>query len=67
MLKKINRLTKQKDFEKVFKNGQSVYDGKLGIKALANNLPENRYGIIISAKVSKKAVVDSYNLWKALR
>lgn len=56
MLKKLNRLTKQKDFEKIFKKGRSVYDSNLGIKVLKNDLSENRYGIIISAKVSKKAV-----------
>lgn len=56
MLAKSRRLARDKDFENVFKSGKSFYSKFLGIKATANNKAENRYGIIISAKVSKKAV-----------
>jgi len=57
MLAKPSRLTKTKDFSKTFKLGKSVYGKLLGVKAIANQQEKNRYGIIISAKVSKKSVV----------
>lgn len=60
MLKKINRLTKDKDFNNVFNpptgGGRSGYDKTIGIKVASNNLEHNRFGILISTKVSKKAV-----------
>ncbi len=51
-----NRLTKDKEFDNVFKHGRSSYNKILGIKAIKNDLGENRYGILVSTKVSKKAV-----------
>lgn len=56
MLAKANRLTKNKDFEKTFKKGGSSYAKLLGIKAVKNDLEINRFGLIISNKISKKAV-----------
>ena len=56
MLAKQLRLVKEKDFKKIFKQGQASYAKIFSIKVLANGLEVNRYGIIISAKVSKKAV-----------
>lgn len=56
MLAKQSRLTKEKDFKIIFKRGKSSYAKIFGIKVLANGLNVNRYGIVISASVSKKAV-----------
>jgi len=56
MLKKENRLNKDKEFDIVFKKGKSVYNSILGVKALKNNLKHSRIGIVVSTKVSKKAV-----------
>ena len=56
MLKKINRLTKNKEFEQVFQTGRSSYNKLLGMKITPNNLGVNRFGILISSKISKKAV-----------
>lgn len=56
MFAKENRLTKDKDFDNAFKNGRSAYDKTLGLRAVKNNLNVNRFGILISAKISKKAV-----------
>ena len=56
MFKKQFRLTRDKEFEKVFKKGKTSYNQFLGIKTIANNLDNNRFGIIVSTKVSKKAV-----------
>jgi len=57
MLAKSSRLAKAKDFEKIFKRGKSFYTKIFSIKALANESGINRYGIVISTKVSKKAVI----------
>ena len=56
MLKKQNQLTKDKEFDNVFKNGKSSYDKIIGVKAITNNLDNSRFGILISTKISKKAV-----------
>lgn len=62
MLKKQNRMARNKEFDRAFKLGKSFYGPFLGIKAVDNNLDQLRLGILISSKVSKKAVVR--NLYK---
>jgi ribonuclease P protein component len=63
MLSQRNRLTKNKDFDLVFKKGRSYYQPLFGIKILQkNNNRFNRFGILLSTKVSKKAV--ERNLYK---
>ncbi len=57
MLPKINRLTKKKDFEVVFKLGKSVKDGFLLYKTMQNQLPQSRFGFVVSKKISSKAVI----------
>ena len=56
MLAKKNRLTKNKDFDNVFNNGQSSYDKLSGIKIISNNLAYNRFGVLVGSKISQKAV-----------
>lgn len=56
MLKTANRLTKKKDFDRVFKQGASSYNEVVGCKQVDNNTKNSRFGIIVSLKVSKKAV-----------
>jgi ribonuclease P protein component len=55
MLKKVNRLTKDKEFNNVFKIGKSSYDKITGVRVVANRLNYNRFGILIGAKTSKRA------------
>ena len=62
MLKRVNRISRNKDFDRVFKTGQSFYSKVFGIKASLNNVESIRFGILISTKVSKKAVIR--NLYK---
>ena len=57
MLPKENRLKKKKDFEKLFKEGKSFKEKFLVLKVNNNNLDDNRFGFIVSKKISKKAVV----------
>ena len=56
MLKKINQLTQDKEFNNVFQNGRASYDKIMGIKAIATKLGSSRFGILVSNKISKKAV-----------
>jgi ribonuclease P protein component len=57
MLPKTNRLTKKKDFDLVFKKGKNIKSDFLMFKLLENNLKENRFGFIVSKKISSKATV----------
>jgi len=57
MLKKSNKITKTKEFDNVFQNGKSSFNSLIGVKVIKNNLKEPRFGIIVSTKVSKKAVI----------
>ena len=57
MLPKKNRLKNKKDFERVFKQGKGFKEDFLFLKITKNNLKENRFGFIVSLKVSKKAVL----------
>lgn len=56
MLAKDNRLKKNKEFDLVFKEGKAVYGGFIGLKVRKNGLNINRFGILLSTKVSKLAV-----------
>lgn len=57
MLDKSNRITKDKEFEAIFKGGKGAYSKILGIKTISNKLEDSRFGILVSTKVSKKAVI----------
>ncbi len=57
MLPKEYRLTKDKDFARVAHYGQKAYSPELNLKWIKNNQPYSRWGIVVSLKVDKKAVV----------
>ena len=59
MLKRKNRLSRNKDFERVFQEGKkyNFLENGFYIKVCKNNLDISRFGIIVNKKVSKKAVV----------
>lgn len=57
MLKKASRIRLNKEFDRAFQDGQSFYGQILGLKAVPNGRSVFRLGILISTKVSKKAVV----------
>ncbi len=56
MLKKQNLIRKQKEFEQVFEKGKYVRDKELVLKVCKNNLESSRIGVVVSSKVSKRAV-----------
>ena len=61
MLPKKNRIKKKKDFEVIFrgavKPSQSFKNNLFILKTVKNNLGINRFGFIVSLKVSKKATI----------
>ena len=60
MLEKKNRLSKNKEFDKIWQKGYSGFDGLLGVKVISNTLNINRFGILVGLKVDKKAVGRNY-------
>jgi ribonuclease P protein component len=56
MFLKLNRIIKEKEFEKIFKKGKGKYIESLGLKYLKNDLNLNRFAVVVSTKVNKKAV-----------
>ena len=57
MLKKQNRLTKKKAFDRLFQNSQAKYYGNLiGVRLVANDLSYNRVGFMISKRLCRLAV-----------
>ena len=57
MLPKEHRLKKEKDFERVLKKGKSKKGDFLILRVVKNNLKTIRIGVVVSRKVSKKAVL----------
>jgi len=57
MLRKKHRLNKNKQFNRLWRLGRSSYGPNLGLKTLVNNLPLSRFAVLVSKKVSKRAVV----------
>lgn len=56
MLTQENRLRKEKDFEAVFKQGQTFKQACFVLKMKKNKLKHPRFGFIVNKKFSKKAV-----------
>lgn len=57
MLPKINRLSSDSDFKRVFSSGRMLENQFFRIKFLKNQKNVNRFGFIVSNKISKKAVL----------
>lgn len=55
MLPKVNRIKNKKDFETIFKNAKSIKNNLFILKIIKNDLGINRFGFVVSLKVSKKA------------
>ena len=57
MLPRLNRLNKKTEIERVFKEGKAFKEDFLILKLVKNSLGKNRFGFIVSQKVSKKATI----------
>jgi ribonuclease P protein component len=57
MLPRKNSLKKEKDFKRVFQKGRSFKGPSLSLRIAKNGLDINRIGLMVSRRISKKAVV----------
>jgi ribonuclease P protein component len=57
MLPQNKKLHLNKDFDKIFKTGRSLYGRFLGVKIIKNNLDVSRFGVILGLKISKSSVI----------
>jgi ribonuclease P protein component len=57
VLKKINRISKRKDFEEVRNKGKLYYSPLWGCLVLKTEEKGKQFGLVVSKKISKKAVV----------
>ena len=57
MLLRTHKLTRRRDIEKLAKTGKGLRSVFFIFKILPNKLEKNRWVIIVSTKVSKKAVI----------
>lgn len=55
MLPKKNRLTKEIDFKKVYRNSRKISGSFLSLRMIKNHKEENRFGIVVPNYVAKKA------------
>lgn len=56
MLKKVNRLSKERDLTKVFRFGKNIAEKHILLKFSSNRLNDSRFAFIVGKKVNKKAV-----------
>lgn len=56
MLQSENRLRKDRDFQVVFKKGQSIFDNFCGVRFYKNGLENSRFAVVVGTKVHKSAV-----------
>jgi ribonuclease P protein component len=49
------RLKRRRDFDRVSREGRSLSDGLLRLRAAPNGLPHGRLGVIVSKRMSKLA------------
>lgn len=54
---RIGRISKQKDFEKIFKQGKSFQNNLFSLRLINNELASFHLAVVVSNKISKKAVV----------
>ncbi len=57
MLPQINRIKKKKDFERIFKNSKNLKAPFFIFRIIKNELGINRFGFVVSQKISKNAVI----------
>jgi len=57
MLPKERRICLKRDFEHIFSSGRSINGKLFRLKFLKNSLSLNRFAVVVSSKVSKKAVI----------
>jgi len=56
MLKRINRLTKRKEFGYIYRNGSKINFGQLSLYVIKSRFPYVRFGISVNNKVGNAIV-----------
>ncbi len=57
MFARKNRISKQKEFDNIFKNGKTIKSGFFKIIFLENTHKINRFSVVVNKKVSKNAIL----------
>lgn len=57
MFRQNQRLTRKRDLDRIYKQGQSAGSRLLFVRTIPNRSPYPRFGVVIGKKVAKKAVV----------
>ncbi|RJR30647.1 ribonuclease P protein component, partial [Candidatus Parcubacteria bacterium] len=57
MLPKKHRIRKDREFGRILRNSKIFYTPLLRLKIKKNSLGYNRFAVVVSAKISKKATV----------
>ncbi len=57
MLRFENRLRASADFAKCYQSGKTRHGEFVLVRTKQNKKPENRYGVVVSKKISKRAVI----------
>jgi ribonuclease P protein component len=60
MIPSTHKISLDKDFEKIFKTGRSIYGRFLGFKVLKNDLNYSRFSVILGKKIRKSAVARHF-------
>lgn len=55
MLPKKNRLTREIDFKKVYRNSRKISGSFLSLRKIKNHKEDNRFGVVVPNYVAKKA------------
>ena len=56
MLGRAHRLRSRADFGKIHQRGRAAHGRYIMVKAQLNHKPESRFGVVVSKKISKRAV-----------
>ncbi|HBL39968.1 TPA: ribonuclease P protein component [Candidatus Uhrbacteria bacterium] len=56
MLPKEHRLRRDRDFDRVFKEGEKTFVSPYSVRFVGNHLALSRFAVVVGSRVSKKAV-----------
>ncbi|MBI3963892.1 MAG: ribonuclease P protein component [Candidatus Kerfeldbacteria bacterium] len=57
MLPRSHRLLATRDFQRAYRRGRSAHSRTLRLRTLAHGRPVTRFGIVVSNRIAKRAVV----------
>jgi len=60
MLKRLNSITKDKEFRRIYRQSRKIVTPFFILRYCENNKEYSRFGVVVSNKVSKKAVIRNH-------